>query len=216
MEGIAVTGGMIQALADHILFHAAYCNHESPDLSDRDAGELADLYTEVLKNTIIKQHRRLVGVTETMVAQSITESNLKRISLGAGNPAKPDDIAREFFQFARAHHVGGDLTSNIKTVQANSDNEEMFRRGFLTAIYDAWQAQKFDSDVALAFIYRMVSLIHKEETGTLQPFNPKESAAILNKYGMKACATMILFDYKNFCELCDRGTAKILGFARYV
>ncbi len=210
MDGVTVSGAIVQALAYHILLTANEYDTYSGDLSETDVNKLAGLYASLLKDTLHKQYRRQDKAAEGFVSNLVTVGKINRVEIRADS-SESDRIAKDLFDYLQRNGGNADLIANIKMLQVNTHTESEWRHAFLKTVYDAWQAKELAQNLAIASLVRMAALIQGEKTGPGTPSTPKGSAIFFEKFGLKACAQMALTDYKHFSQALEDGLERVLG-----
>ncbi len=210
MDGVTVSGAIVQALADHILLTAREYDSNSGDLTEQDINKLAGLYAPLLKDTLQKRHRRLEKAAEGIVSNLVTVCKINRVEIRSDS-SKSDRIAKALVDYLQKNGGNADLVANIKMLQVNTGTESKWQQAFLKTVYDAWQAKELAQNLAIASLVRMAALIQGERTDRGTPSTPKETAIFFEKWGLKVCAQMAMTDYKHFSQALEDGLEKVLG-----
>jgi hypothetical protein len=211
MDGLVVSGGMVRALAGHILMTAEEYQAGEGEISEEDVNDLAASYGKLLKEAIQRQRTRMGDITAAITTHLREKTVLRNIGWDSGNDDEDAEIAKELLAYMRKNDSQEELIEDIETLLENCDYSDAWRKGFAQRVYVAGQMGDLDKDVALVFVARVVSIIHSQKTGKSYPHTEQGKAILFEQCGLPAYAKLILTDGTHFNEMVIRGHEMTVG-----
>lgn len=211
MDGLVVSGGMVRALAGHILLTAEEYQSGEGEISEEDIDDLAASYGKLLKEAIQRQRTKMGDMTAAITAHLREKAGLRNIGWDDGNGDENAKIAEELLAYMRKNDSPEELIEDIETLLENCDYSDAWRKGLAQRVYVAGQMGDLDKEVALVFVSRVVSIIHLQKTGKSYPHTEQGKAILFEQCGLPAYAKLILTDGAHFNEMVISGHGKTLG-----